>query len=72
MEDMIFMYLRSVGVSWSDPENLGPSINTAENEVFPFYHENGRLYFSSRGHNTIGNLDIFYSEKTKWKLDNTH
>jgi hypothetical protein len=51
------------GVSWSDPENLGPSINTAENEVFPFYHENGRLYFSSRGHNTIGNLDIFYSEK---------
>lgn len=53
------------GVSWSDPENLGPTINTDENEVFPFYHDNGRLYFSSRGHNTQGKLDIFYSEKRK-------
>lgn len=50
------------GVSWSEPENLGSSINTQENEVFPFYHENGRLYFSSKGHNAQG-LDIFYSEK---------
>ena len=52
-----------IGVSWSDPENLGPTVNSSENEVFPFFHENGRLYFSSRGHNTQGNLDIFYTEK---------
>jgi hypothetical protein len=56
------------GVSWSDPENLGPEINTPFNEVFPFYHENGRLFFSTRGHNTQGRLDIFYTEKrnNKW------
>lgn len=56
------------GASWGEPVNLGPTINTVYNEVFPFYHENGRLYFSSRGHDTQGNLDIFYSEKRsdKW------
>jgi hypothetical protein len=51
------------GASWSDPENLGIIINTPENEVFPFMHESGRLYFSSRGHEGQGNLDIFYTEK---------
>jgi len=48
--------------SWKEPKNLGPAINTRENEVCPFLHQNGRLYFSSRGHNTQGGLDIFYSE----------
>ncbi|MBN2486903.1 MAG: PKD domain-containing protein [Bacteroidales bacterium] len=47
---------------WQSPKNLGPVINTFENEVFPFLHQNGRLYFSSRGHNSQGGLDIFYSE----------
>ncbi|QQS50015.1 MAG: PKD domain-containing protein [Bacteroidota bacterium] len=51
------------GVSWSDPENLGAIINTPENEVYPFIHPNGRLYFSSRGHQGQGRIDIFYSEK---------
>lgn len=53
---------------WQKPVNLGPVINTSENEVFPFFHENGRLYFSSRGHNSQGGLDIFYSEviDDKW------
>ncbi len=54
---------RNNGGIWSDPENLGPVVNSPENDVFPFYHENGRLYFSSRGHNTQGNLDIFYTEE---------
>ena len=51
------------GVSWADPVNLGPTVNTDQNEVFPFYHANGRLYFSSRGHNSQGRLDIFYTER---------
>ncbi len=50
---------------WSDPENMGSVVNSPENDVFPFYHESGRLYFSSRGHNTQGNLDIFYTEKIR-------
>jgi chitodextrinase len=45
-----------------NPENLGPKINTPENEVFPFLHKSGRLYFASRGHGGRGGLDIFYTD----------
>ncbi len=49
--------------NWSTPLNLGPRINTSGNEIYPFIHPSGRLYFSSDGHdNKIGGYDIFYSE----------
>jgi hypothetical protein len=54
---------------WTAPENLGPRINTSENEFYPFIHPSGRLYFSSEGHdNKIGGYDLFYSEyyNGKW------
>ncbi len=47
------------GGSWSEPQNLGPSINTPRDEVFPFVGANGVLYFSSNGHPGLGGLDIF-------------
>lgn len=50
------------GSRWTRPENLGPAINTEENEVFPFLFNNNRLYFSSSGHNSQGGMDIFYSD----------
>lgn len=49
--------------NWGAPQNLGPVINTEGNEYFPFIHSTGRLYFSSDKHESIGRLDIFYSEK---------
>ncbi len=54
---------------WSKPENLGPEVNTGKNEVFPFYHSNGRLYFASRGLNPKGDLDIYHTMKVddKWQ-----
>ncbi|MCV2485433.1 OmpA family protein [Flavobacterium sp. SH_e] len=45
----------------SSPQNLGPSINTIGNEVFPFY-QNGVLYFSSDGHYGWGDLDVYESK----------
>jgi peptidoglycan-associated lipoprotein len=48
--------------AWSQPENLGGGINTAENELFPSADSLGNLYFSSFGHRTLGGLDVFYSE----------
>jgi peptidoglycan-associated lipoprotein len=43
---------------WSAPENLGPTVNTAGNELFPTL--NGEvLYFSSTAHHNLGGLDIF-------------
>jgi len=47
---------------WSPPDNLGPTVNTEGNEVFPFYHESGTLYFASNGLVGLGGLDIY---KTK-------
>jgi hypothetical protein len=44
---------------WGQPENLGAKVNTSKNEVFPFLHKSGRLYFASRGHNQGGDLDIY-------------
>ena len=41
-------------------ENLGPTINTAGDEMFPTFRPNGDLYFSSNGHPGFGGLDIYY------------
>ena len=35
--------------TWSIPENLGPRVNSEGNEIYPFIHPLGRLYFSSDG-----------------------
>lgn len=40
-------------------ENLGAPINTPGNEMFPTFHANGDLYFSSDGHPGLGGLDLF-------------
>lgn len=45
--------------SWTEPYNLGPEVNTSENELFPFYNNNRKIYFSSNGHPGMGKLDIF-------------
>jgi len=48
------------GGSWSEPENLGPAVNTDGHEIYPFIHPSGRLYFSSDGHDgNIAGFDLF-------------
>ena len=47
------------GDNWGKPENLGPIINTKENEMFPTILDDGTLYFSSEGHPGYGALDVF-------------
>lgn len=44
---------------WSAPVNLGSKVNTPGNEMFPFIHPDGTLYFSSDYHLGMGGLDIF-------------
>jgi outer membrane protein OmpA-like peptidoglycan-associated protein len=47
---------------WSEPKNLGSSINTILNEDSPVVGKDGKtLYFSSQGHSSIGGYDIFKS-----------
>ena len=52
-------------VSFKEPENLGPTINTKYNEMSPFIHtDNLTLYFASDGHIGMGNYDLFISRRS--------
>lgn len=52
---------------WAMAQNLGPVINTSEDEDFPQLSEDGEtLYFSSKGHPGMGGADIFISN---WDTD---
>lgn len=54
---------------WSEPYNLGPRINTSKDEEGPTIHPNGKLlYFSSKGHGSMGGFDVFSS---RFKDDGT-
>ncbi len=57
---------------WGVPENLGAAVNTPGNEMFPFIHDDGTLYFSSDYHLGMGGLDIFKAtmENGTWKVEN--
>jgi dipeptidyl aminopeptidase/acylaminoacyl peptidase len=50
------------GGAWGKPYNLGPQVNTSSDEECPFIMtDNATLYFSSKGHNSMGGFDIFTS-----------
>ncbi|MBS1934293.1 MAG: OmpA family protein, partial [Bacteroidetes bacterium] len=55
---------------WSEPENLGPEINTVGDESTPFIHaDNQSLYFTSNGRQGYGGDDLFVTRKDatgKW------
>ncbi len=47
------------------PINLGSVINTPGDEIFPYVSENGKLYFSSDGHPSIGGLDLYVASRNE-------
>jgi len=68
----IYMSRKLPTGAWGIPQNLGPNINTPYDEEGPFIHPDGvTLFFSSKGHQSMGGYDIFFSmlnEKTnKWE-----
>ncbi len=48
-------------------KNLGPEINTAGEELFPYVSESGKMFFSSDGHPGYGMLDIFEVKRANGK-----
>lgn len=53
---------------FSEPMNLGPLVNTSEDEDTPFLAADGvSLYFSSKGHKGYGDYDVFVTRR----LDST-
>ena len=55
-------------------ENLGPQINSAGDEMFPYLRTDSLLYFSSDGHPGFGGLDMFKarlnSTGDRWSIEN--
>jgi hypothetical protein len=57
------------GSNWSMPHNLGPEINSDENDNGPWLNNDKTvIYFHSRGHNDLGGGDLFRSlwDETAW------
>jgi outer membrane protein OmpA-like peptidoglycan-associated protein len=48
------------GDSWEEPVNVGASVNTSGNEMFPYIVGDSTLYFSSDGLVGLGGMDVFY------------
>jgi len=66
--DIYYTIKNAIG-EWSQPLNLGSEINTPFDETAPFVSESGnKLFFSSKGHSTMGGFDIFFSnrENSSW------
>jgi peptidoglycan-associated lipoprotein len=60
-KDIWFMN-RSEDDTWEEPINLGPTVNTERDEMFPYIHVSDTvLFFASDGHPGMGGLDIFRS-----------
>ena len=54
---------------WGWAQNMGTTLNTPDDETGPFMHHDGTtLYFSSKGFNSMGGYDLFY---TVFKDDGT-
>lgn len=54
----------SLGANWNEPTPT-PTINTPCDELFPSFSYDGRFYFSSNGHQTVGGYDIFQARYSK-------
>lgn len=51
---------------WSDPQILPGNVNSPYDEESPYVHPDGvTLFFSSKGHTSMGGYDVFYSVMSK-------
>ena len=57
------------GSDWVNVQPLGKGINTAADEMYPYVHEDGTLYFASNGHPGYGGLDIFKANRDSTVTD---
>ncbi|WP_199121557.1 OmpA family protein [Pedobacter sp. ASV28] len=57
--DLYYCTRASVNDEWAKPVNMGRTINTEGDELFPTLYKDQQLFFSSTGHVGLGGLDIF-------------
>jgi len=67
----IYITKKDIKDRWTEPINIGATINTPYDEEGVFISLDGKtIYFSSKGHNTMGGFDIFKSEYTDGRWSN--
>ncbi len=57
-------YCEMINSEWSAPVSLGPKVNSAGTDNYPFMHPSGKLYFSSNRQGGAGGLDVYYTMLT--------
>lgn len=63
-EEDLYISLKDSSGNWTEPRNLGPSINTSGFEISPFLSsDKSKLFFTSNGHGGYGDGDVFVSER---------
>lgn len=61
-KDIYYVDYNPISTKWGTPKNLGPNVNTTEDDMFPAVHPDGRIFFASKGHFGMGGLDLFYTK----------
>nr|WP_321453778.1 hypothetical protein [uncultured Carboxylicivirga sp.] len=59
----IYMAKKNIDGTWGTVRNLGPNVNTRYDEETAMIHPDGKtLYFASEGHNSMGRMDVFFTQ----------
>lgn len=73
--DLYVCFYNKHNKKWSEPINLGNTINSSFTEDYPYLALDGKtLYFNSKGHIGYGGHDIYISKRldnrwTKWSVN---
>jgi hypothetical protein len=69
----VYIQRKNAENEWAKPTKIQGVVNTVQDEVYPFFDaENGYLYFSSKGHQSMGGFDLYraiYSLETNVSSD---
>lgn len=60
-DDMDIWRMQKTKYGWSEPTNLGETVNTNKSEYYPSFTKDGTMYFGSRRQGGNGNADIYRS-----------
>lgn len=71
-KDIWMISRESTSGGWGKPVNI-EGINTVDDDMFPYVHNDGTLYFASNGRIGLGGLDIYRAtpnDDDTWKIEN--
>ncbi|MCS6990836.1 MAG: OmpA family protein [Chitinophagales bacterium] len=66
----IYVFTLQLDGRWGNPRNLGSSVNTEGDEIFPFIGPDQRLYFASNGHAGMGGFDLYVASRLQRQWGN--